>query len=283
MTANTGARRRPDGSPYTIVRGSARQNRLHHRRGFRHRRLSHGRFCRTGRQGRVRFADRACGETPCAKASSARPATAFSSALRHPRYRRAAALRVADIQQLRRHRCAHQQRRARRPARSAKSDARQIGTIRSTRICGRIISPRNPWCRDARGGRRKHHQCRLEFSANLGLAGYPIYVTAKAGIVGLTRALARELGPSNIRVNALIPGWVMTRRAERTLWVTPESLAQCLAEQSLKAGDRGRRRCRRSTFSRICTRAHDHRTIADRRWRSSDDLSQVTPGRGLTG
>jgi NAD(P)-dependent dehydrogenase (short-subunit alcohol dehydrogenase family) len=70
-------------------------------------------------------------------------------------------------------------------------------------------------------------------SANLGLAGYPAYVTAKAGIVGLTRALARELGPSNIRVNALIPGWVMTRR-QKELWVTPESLAQCLAEQSLK-------------------------------------------------
>jgi NAD(P)-dependent dehydrogenase (short-subunit alcohol dehydrogenase family) len=45
--------------------------------------------------------------------------------------------------------------------------------------------------------------------------------------------LARELGPSNIRVNALIPGWVMTER-QKELWVTPESLAQCLAEQSLK-------------------------------------------------
>ncbi len=70
-------------------------------------------------------------------------------------------------------------------------------------------------------------------SANLGLAGYPVYVTAKAGIVGLTRALARELGPSNIRVNALIPGWVMTER-QRALWVTPDAIAQCLAEQSLK-------------------------------------------------
>jgi NAD(P)-dependent dehydrogenase (short-subunit alcohol dehydrogenase family) len=70
-------------------------------------------------------------------------------------------------------------------------------------------------------------------SANLGLAGYPVYVTAKAGIVGLTRALARELGPSNIRVNTLVPGWVMTKR-QKALWVTPEALAQCLAEQSLK-------------------------------------------------
>lgn len=70
-------------------------------------------------------------------------------------------------------------------------------------------------------------------SANLGLAGYPAYVTAKAGIVGLTRALARELGPDNIRVNTLIPGWVMTAK-QKALWVTETGLAQCLAEQCLK-------------------------------------------------
>ncbi|MGD0191778.1 MAG: SDR family oxidoreductase [Rhizomicrobium sp.] len=70
-------------------------------------------------------------------------------------------------------------------------------------------------------------------SANLGLSGYPVYVTAKAGIVGLTRALARELGPSMIRVNALIPGWVMTQR-QKALWVTDDAIAQCLSEQCLK-------------------------------------------------
>lgn len=71
-------------------------------------------------------------------------------------------------------------------------------------------------------------------SANLGLAGYPAYVTAKAAIVGLTRALARELGPYNIRMNVLIPGWVMTQR-QKTLWATPEAVANCLAQQCLNA------------------------------------------------
>lgn len=70
-------------------------------------------------------------------------------------------------------------------------------------------------------------------SAILGLAGYASYVTAKAGIVGLTKALARELGPYDIRVNALIPGWVLTDR-QKELWATPEAVEECLALQSLK-------------------------------------------------
>lgn len=70
-------------------------------------------------------------------------------------------------------------------------------------------------------------------SAHLALKGYPAYVTAKTAILGLTRAAARELGEKNIRVNALIPGWIMTER-QRRLWVTEEALAECLAEQSLK-------------------------------------------------
>ncbi|MCB1429156.1 MAG: SDR family oxidoreductase [Nitratireductor sp.] len=67
----------------------------------------------------------------------------------------------------------------------------------------------------------------------MGNAGYPAYVSAKAGITGLTRGLARELGPDNIRVNALMPGWVLTDR-QRELWVTPDGLAGHLERQCLK-------------------------------------------------
>lgn len=70
-------------------------------------------------------------------------------------------------------------------------------------------------------------------SAILGLAGYASYVTSKAGIVGLTKALARELGPHGIRANTLIPGWVLTER-QKELWATPEAVEECLAQQSLK-------------------------------------------------
>ena len=47
-------------------------------------------------------------------------------------------------------------------------------------------------------------------SAHIDLLELPAYITAKAGIEGLTHTLAREFGPWRIRVNCLIPGWVMT-------------------------------------------------------------------------
>jgi galactose dehydrogenase len=64
--------------------------------------------------------------------------------------------------------------------------------------------------------------------------GYAPYVTANAGITGLTRTLAREFGPDHIRVNALAPGWVLTPK-QREMWVTPEGLASHLAKQSIPA------------------------------------------------
>ncbi|MGI9370540.1 MAG: SDR family NAD(P)-dependent oxidoreductase [Ruegeria sp.] len=67
----------------------------------------------------------------------------------------------------------------------------------------------------------------------MGNAGYPIYTTSNAGITGMTRSLARELGPRNIRVNALAPGWVLTQK-QLDMWATPEDLAAHLERQCLK-------------------------------------------------
>jgi D-xylose 1-dehydrogenase len=61
-----------------------------------------------------------------------------------------------------------------------------------------------------------------------------VYETAKAGIEGLTRALARELGEANIRVNCVVPGAIRTPR-QMKLWHTPEEEAKILAQQCLKA------------------------------------------------
>ncbi len=61
----------------------------------------------------------------------------------------------------------------------------------------------------------------------------PVYVTAKAGIVGMTRTLAHEVGKDNIRVNCILPGAIATER-QKQLWLTPEYEAEILAAQALK-------------------------------------------------
>ncbi|MEP6876649.1 MAG: SDR family oxidoreductase [Burkholderiales bacterium] len=52
--------------------------------------------------------------------------------------------------------------------------------------------------------------------------GMPVYTTSKAAVQGLTRSLARDFGPFNIRVNTLVPGWVMTQKQIR-LWLDDKS------------------------------------------------------------
>jgi D-xylose 1-dehydrogenase len=63
--------------------------------------------------------------------------------------------------------------------------------------------------------------------------GFPAYATAKAAVHGLTRTLARDFGIHDIRVNCVVPGWVMTER-QRRLWLTPEADAARAAAQCLK-------------------------------------------------
>jgi NAD(P)-dependent dehydrogenase (short-subunit alcohol dehydrogenase family) len=67
----------------------------------------------------------------------------------------------------------------------------------------------------------------------MGAAGMVPYVSANAGIMGMTRALAREWGPIGIRVNAIAPGWVFTDKQE-TQWATPASKAAFLQKQCLQ-------------------------------------------------
>ncbi|WP_108815433.1 SDR family NAD(P)-dependent oxidoreductase [Loktanella sp. Alg231-35] len=67
----------------------------------------------------------------------------------------------------------------------------------------------------------------------MGAAGMAPYVSANAGIMGMTRALAREWGPKGIRVNAIAPGWVFTEKQE-SQWATPEAKTAFLEKQCLK-------------------------------------------------
>jgi D-xylose 1-dehydrogenase len=69
-------------------------------------------------------------------------------------------------------------------------------------------------------------------SAHIDLMDLPGYITAKAGVEGLTRTLAREYGPWYIRVNCIIPGWIMTEK-QLTHWVTPEAEESILRNQCL--------------------------------------------------
>jgi D-xylose 1-dehydrogenase len=66
----------------------------------------------------------------------------------------------------------------------------------------------------------------------LGQGGMPAYTASKAAVQGLTRGLARDFGPFNIRVNTLVPGWVMTDKQIR-LWVNDELRAQIMRSQCI--------------------------------------------------
>jgi NAD(P)-dependent dehydrogenase (short-subunit alcohol dehydrogenase family) len=63
--------------------------------------------------------------------------------------------------------------------------------------------------------------------------GIPVYVTAKAAVVGMTRTLAHEVGGDGIRVNAVLPGAILTDR-QRKLWFTEEYKQQILSRQAIK-------------------------------------------------
>lgn len=70
-------------------------------------------------------------------------------------------------------------------------------------------------------------------SVHMGAAGMAPYVTSNAGIMGMSRALAREWGPRKIRVNSIAPGWILTEK-QLEKWATPEGLQNHLNTQCLK-------------------------------------------------
>ena len=86
-----------------------------------------------------------------------------------------------------------------------------------------------PMMRDAGGGSIVNLG---SISAHIDLMDLPGYITAKAGVEGLTRTLAREYGPWHVRVNCIVPGWVMTEK-QLTEWVTPEAEASIARNQCL--------------------------------------------------
>ena len=87
-----------------------------------------------------------------------------------------------------------------------------------------------PMMRDAGGGSIINFG---SISWHTSQGGMPAYTTAKAAVEGLTKGMARDLGPFGIRVNCVIPGWVMTERQIK-LWLTPEGETNLLQMQCLK-------------------------------------------------
>jgi len=67
----------------------------------------------------------------------------------------------------------------------------------------------------------------------LGFPDLPVYVAAKAAVHGMTRALSRELGQYDIRLNSIAPGWIMTER-QQTLYLTAEREVQLMKDQTVK-------------------------------------------------
>ncbi len=67
----------------------------------------------------------------------------------------------------------------------------------------------------------------------MGNAGYVAYTTANSAINGMSRTLAREWGPKRVRVNALMPGWVLTEK-QMEMWATDEGLAAHMDRMCLK-------------------------------------------------
>ena len=122
---------------------------------------------------------------------------------------------------------------------AANDDRHQIGTVTQAYWDNRIeVNLRHQFfCAQAvlPGMKKQGHGVILNLGSiswHLAQPDLAIYMTAKAGIEGLTRGLARDLGGFGIRVNCIVPGAVRTPR-QMALWQSPESEAKLLGEQCL--------------------------------------------------
>ena len=91
-------------------------------------------------------------------------------------------------------------------------------------------------------------------------AGYPMYAMAKSAVHGLVNGLARELGADRIRINALVPGWVITEK-QRRLWLDESGEEQIRRSQCLPGHLQPEDLARMALFlaaddSRMCTGQH---------------------------
>jgi NAD(P)-dependent dehydrogenase (short-subunit alcohol dehydrogenase family) len=67
----------------------------------------------------------------------------------------------------------------------------------------------------------------------VGFANAPAYVAAKHGVIGLTKTLAVEWGTSNVRCNAICPGWVKTD-LNKAIWSNDTMAAEFVKDQPIK-------------------------------------------------
>jgi NAD(P)-dependent dehydrogenase (short-subunit alcohol dehydrogenase family) len=104
-------------------------------------------------------------------------------------------------------------------------DERMAVNLRHLLFCAQAVAP---GMKSAGGGAIINFG---SISWHLGLPDLVLYETAKAGVEGMTRALARELGGDGIRVTTVVPGNVQTPRQMR--WHSPADEAAIVAEQCL--------------------------------------------------
>jgi NAD(P)-dependent dehydrogenase (short-subunit alcohol dehydrogenase family) len=137
--------------------------------------------------------------------------------------------------------CARSEQRDRRGERRG-STADRFDDLVATNLSGTYNCLRAAEHHLAAGPDARHLVAISSILARIGVAGYTGYCASKAGILGLVRALAMELAPSNVQVNGVCPGWVETSMAleglqgmAKAMGTTPEA-ARAVAMQSVPMG-----------------------------------------------